>query len=102
MISPYKSSGTEMARLALHPQISGVVDVDVEYRMEEITVGDAREGVGKTVDDIRGGAMIVGLRRGKHFQPQPPADTTLQAGDVLVAMGTPTTLARLEGLLEAS
>src|SRR5438270_375752 len=40
VISPYKSSGTEMARLALHPQLSGVVDVDVEYRMEEILVGE--------------------------------------------------------------
>jgi voltage-gated potassium channel len=100
VISPYKASGTEMARLALHPQLSGVVDVDVEYRMEEIVVGEACEGVGKRVDDIRGGAMIVGLRRGSDFQPQPPAETTLQAGDAIIAMGTPKTLRRLEGLLE--
>ena len=39
VISPYKASGTEMARLALHPQLSGVVDVDVEYRLEEIVGG---------------------------------------------------------------
>jgi voltage-gated potassium channel len=99
VISPYKASGTEMARLALHPQLSGVVDVDVEYRMEEIVVGDACAGVGKTVDDIRGGAIIVGLRRGPDFQPQPPVETTLLAGDVIVAMGTTTTLQRLENLL---
>jgi voltage-gated potassium channel len=102
VISPYKASGTEMARLALHPQLSGVVDVDVEYRMEEILVGPECEGVGKTVDDIRGGAMIVGLRRGADFQPQPPAETTLHAGDAIVAMGTSNALARIEGLLEAS
>jgi voltage-gated potassium channel len=102
VISPYKASGTEMARLALHPQLSGVVDVDVEYRMEEIVVGQDCEGIGKTVDDIRGGAMIVGLRRGADFHPQPPADTTLLAGDAILAMGTPTTLERLEDLLEAS
>jgi voltage-gated potassium channel len=100
VISPYKASGTEMARLALHPQLSGVVDVDVEYRMEEIMVGDACEAVGHTVGDIRGGAMIVGLRRGPDFQPQPPAETTLIPGDVIVAMGTPTTLERLEALLQ--
>jgi voltage-gated potassium channel len=86
----------------LHPQLSGVVDVDVEYRMEEIVVGQACEGVGKTVDDIRGGAMIVGLRRGADFQPQPPAETMLVAGDAIVAMGTSRTLERLEGLLEDS
>jgi voltage-gated potassium channel len=101
VISPYKASGTEMARLALHPQLSGVVDVDVEYRMEEIMVGEACEAVDNTVGDIRGGSMIVGLRRGADFQPQPPAETTLQPGDVIVAMGTPTTLERLEALLQA-
>jgi voltage-gated potassium channel len=101
VISPYKSSGAEMARLALHPQLSGVVDVDVEYRMEEISVDAGCEGVGKTVGDIRGGSMIVGLRRGLGFQPQPPAETALLSGDVIVAMGTPRTLARLEGLLAA-
>ncbi|HWX97244.1 MAG TPA: TrkA family potassium uptake protein [Solirubrobacteraceae bacterium] len=102
VISPYKSSGTEMARLALHPQLSGVVDVDVEYRMEEIVVNDSCEAVGQTLDDIRGGAMIVGLRRGPDFQPQPPPETALQAGDVIVAMGTPTTLERLEALLQTA
>ncbi len=99
VISPYKASGTEMARLALHPQLSGVVDVDVEYRMEEISVGEGCEGVGQTVGDIRGGSMIVGLRRGVGFQPQPPAETALEGGDVIVAMGTPSALERLEGLL---
>jgi voltage-gated potassium channel len=100
VISPYKASGTEMARLALHPQLSGVVDVDVEYRLEEIPVGDGCDGVGQTVGDIRGASMIVGLRRGADFQPQPPAETALLTGDVIVAMGTPSTLERLEGLLQ--
>ncbi len=99
VISPYKASGTEMARLALHPQLSGVVDVDVEYRMEEIVVGQGSGAVGKTVGDIRGGSMIVGLRRGADFQPQPPAETALRAEDTIVAMGTPPALERLEALL---
>ncbi len=98
VISPYKASGTEMARLALHPQLSGVVDVDVEYRMEEIVVSEGCEGVRQTVGAIRGGSMIVGLRRQSDFQPQPPAETMLLPGDVIVAMGTPGTLERLEDL----
>jgi voltage-gated potassium channel len=100
VISPYKASGTEMARLALHPQLSGVVDVDVEYRMEEIEVSEGCLGVRQTVGDIRGGSMIVGLRRKADFQPQPPADTMLLPGDVIMAMGTPSALERLEDLLE--
>jgi len=100
VISPYKASGTEMARLALHRQLSGVVDVDVQYRMEEIEVGEGCAGLGQTVGDIRGGSIIVGLRRGAEFQPQPPAETTLTPGDVIIAMGTPPALERLEALLE--
>jgi voltage-gated potassium channel len=102
VISPYKSSGSEMARLALHPQIRGVVEVDSEYRMEEIEVADGCDGVHQTIGDIRGGAMIVGLRRGGRFAPQPPADTVLQSGDVLSMMGTSMTLDRLEQLFQPS
>ena len=97
VISPYKSSGTEMARLALHPQVTGVVDVDADYRMEEILVSEGCEGAAQTIGDIRGGAMIVALRRPDGtLAPQPAADTVLNPGDVLMALGTPNTLTRLE------
>lgn len=100
VISPYKASGTEMARLALHPQLSGVVDVDLQYRLEEVEVGAGSEAVGKTVGDIRGGSIIVGLRRGASFEPQPPGDTVLAPGDVIIAIGTAPPLERIEQLLE--
>jgi voltage-gated potassium channel len=100
VISPYKASGTEMARLALHRQLSGVVDVDAEYRLEEIVVDEGCRGVGQRIGDIRGGSMIVGLRRGPDFQPQPAGETELQAGDVILAMGAPEVLERLGDLLE--
>lgn len=99
VISPYKASGVEMARLALHPQVSGVLDVDAEYRMEEITVTAGCAGVGQTIGDIRGGSYIVGLRRARGgFEPQPAPETVLGVGDVIMAMGTPRTLDRLETL----
>ncbi len=101
VISPYKASGTEMARLALHRQLSGVVDVDAEYRMEEIVVEAGCEAIGRTIGGVRGDSMIVGLRRGAQFQAQPAAETTLLGADVLVAMGSASALTRLEGLLEA-
>jgi voltage-gated potassium channel len=99
VISPYKASGAEMARLALHPQLSGSVGVAADYRLEEIEVIAGSPGEGRVVGDIRGGAMIVGLRAADgSFQPQPPGDTVLAAGDVIVAMGTPRTMDRLEQL----
>ena len=100
VISPYKASGTEMARLALHRQLSGVVDVDIQYRLEEIEVGRTCAALGKTIGDIRGGAIIVGLKRGVGFQPQPSDDVALTPSDVIVALGTAPSLERLEALLE--
>src|SRR3954453_20053287 len=59
VISPYKSSGTEMAGLALHPNVSGTMDVAAEYRLEEITVQRGSAGVARSVGDVRGGSFIV-------------------------------------------
>jgi voltage-gated potassium channel len=99
VISPYKSSGTEMARLALHPQVSGTQQVATEYRMEEIEVGAGCVGVGQTIGEVRGGSFIVGVRHADgSFAPMPAADTTLGPGDVVMALGTPRTLDRLEAL----
>jgi voltage-gated potassium channel len=103
VISPYKTSGAEMARLALNPQVSGVVDVAPEYRMEEIEVAPGCEGEGQPIADVRGGAIIVGVRFADGtFQPQPPAETILAAGDVVMAMGTLRTVRRLEALFAPS
>jgi voltage-gated potassium channel len=99
VISPYKTSGAEMARLALNPQVSGVVDVAPEYRMEEIVVAPGCAGEGQPIADVRGGAIIVGVRSADgSFHPQPPTETLLNAGDVVMAMGTVRTMQRLERL----
>jgi voltage-gated potassium channel len=99
VISPYKASGTEMARLALHPQVSGTQQVASEYRMEEIEVVDGCDGVGRTIGDVRGGAFIVGVRHADgSFLPVPAAEVELGPGDVVMALGTPNTLDRLEAL----
>jgi voltage-gated potassium channel len=102
VISPYKSSGNEMARLALHPQLSGVVDVSADYRVEEIVVGDGCAGAHRTIAEIAGGALIVGLRHGSEFHAQPPADSRLEPGDVLTAVGTADVLALLEERFETN
>ena len=99
VISPYKSSGAEMARLALHPQVAGVVDVAPEWRMEEIEVTAGCPAEGKAIGDIRGTTTIAALRGPDgNVRPQPASSTVLGAGDVLVAMGTADALTRLEDL----
>jgi len=100
VISPYKTSGTEMARVALHPQVGGAVQV-ADYRMEEIEVSAACQGVGKTVDQVRGDSWIVALRRADgRLEPQPEPRAVIESGDMLVAIGTPAALDRLEGVFQ--
>ena len=101
VISPYKTSGTEMARLALHPNVAGAVELAPEYRMEEIEVTSGCPGSGCTIGEIQGGATIAALiRPDGNFVAQPPTETMLAEGDVLVAMGTERTMSRLEALFE--
>src|SRR5918911_1134626 len=65
--------------------------------MEEIEVAPGSAGEGQPIGDVRGGAIIVGVRDPSgQFQPQPPAETVLQAGDVVTALGTERTMERLE------
>jgi voltage-gated potassium channel len=100
VISPYKTSGSEMARIALHPQVGGAVEV-ADFRMEEIEVSPECEGVGKTIDDVRGSSVIVAVRRSDgRLEPQPPPRTVLGVGDRLVALGTPQALERLESVFQ--
>ena len=98
VISPYKSSGAEMARLALHPQVADVVEVGPEYRMEEIEVPAGCPGAG----EVRGSSIIVAVRaQDGAMRPLPPGDSVLEAGDVLVAMGSPDAMDHLEELFAA-
>jgi voltage-gated potassium channel len=96
VISPYKTSGSEMARVALHPQVGGAVEV-ADYRLEEIEVSPGCEGAGKTIEEVRGRSVIVALRRPDgRLEPQPSPQTVLGVGDKLVALGTPDAIERLE------
>jgi voltage-gated potassium channel len=100
VISPYKTSGTEMARVALHPQVGHAVE-GADYRMEEIEVSSACQGAGKTIDDVRGRSVIVALRRvDGRLEPQPAPVTVINPGDRVIALGTPDALERLEEIFQ--
>ena len=81
-----------MARLALHPQVAGVVDVAPEYRMEEIEVTRAARAPAEpwpTSPDPPSSPRCAGPRRvcrnpGERSSP----------GDVLIAMGTASAMDR--------
>jgi voltage-gated potassium channel len=67
--------------------------------MEEIEVTPGCPGEGRPLADVAGSAIIAALRRPDGgLLPQPSGDTLLQPGDVLIAMGTASTMDRLEAL----
>lgn len=100
VISPYKTSGHEMARVALHPQVGSALET-ADYRMEEIEVTGDCVGAGRRIADVRGGSVIVAVRRPDGLlEPQPAPETVINPGDKLVALGTPATLERLEGFFQ--
>ena len=100
VISPYKTSGAAMARFALRPQVGGALDV-ADYRMEEIEVSPECEAVGKTVGDVSGPAVIVAIRHPDgQLETQPPAQTTLNVGDLVIAMGPPAAVERLDRMFQ--
>src|SRR5437764_2610222 len=51
VISPYKTSGSEMARTAIHPQVAGALQF-ADLRMEEIEVPPGCEGAGKPIAEV--------------------------------------------------
>ncbi|HZE06964.1 MAG TPA: NAD-binding protein [Solirubrobacteraceae bacterium] len=96
VISPYKTSGAAMARFALRPQVGGALDV-ADYRMEEIEVSPECEALGKTVGEVSGPAVIVAIGHPDgQLETQPPADTVLNVGDMVIAMGPPAAVERLD------
>src|SRR5579872_959804 len=100
VISPYKTSGAEMARMALHPQV-GVALSAADYRIEQIEVLPDCEGAGKTVEEVRGTSVIVALRRkGGGLEAQPPPQSVIGVGDMLIAIGSAEALERLEAIFQ--
>jgi voltage-gated potassium channel len=96
VISPYKTSGSEMARVALHPQVSAALQV-ADLRLEEIHVTPDCDAAGKSIAEVRGGTVIVALRRsGGAVEAQPSPQTTIAEGDMVVALGSPLALEGLE------
>jgi voltage-gated potassium channel len=108
VVLPYSTAGKEMANLVLRPQVAAFLDIvssggGPELLFEEIAVTEASGPAGKSIREAavrqETGAMIVALRKGDgRFDATPTADALLEAGDVVIAAGTPDELRRLEEL----
>ncbi len=108
VVQPYSAAGIEMAKLALKPQVAAFLDLvsthaGPDLRFEEIEVRPECASAGRTIRELRisseTGALIVALRKlDGTFDTTPKPDERIEAGDVLIAIGTASELLALEEL----
>jgi voltage-gated potassium channel len=98
VLFPHGLGGRRMAQMAIRPTVAEFLEVvmhdeELELWLEEITVAIASklDGCAVYASDIRRstGANIVAVRqRTGRLLAAPTPDTKLQAGDIIVALGT--------------
>lgn len=108
VVEPYSSAGLQIANLVLKPQVADYLDIvstagGEELRFEEIEVKRECASCGKSIRELRvrdaTGAMIIAIRKvDGRFDTTPSPDVLLEDGDVLIGVGTPDEIHRLEDL----
>ena len=106
VVQPYSSAGTEMAKLALKPQVAAFLEMvsshgGPDLRFEEIEVRGDSAQAGRSIRELRirktTGSVIVALRAADGtFDTTPNPDRPFEVGDVLIAIGTEPELHALE------
>ena len=110
VISPYFIAGRRMASMAMMPVAVDFLDTVMHSEHLELNLGEYKveEGssvINKTLGEAKvrqnSGAYILSIRKMMgNFVLQPVADTKVEQGDVLVAIGTPPQLTALEKMIK--
>ncbi|HEX7497603.1 MAG TPA: NAD-binding protein [Candidatus Limnocylindrales bacterium] len=105
VVSPYTMAGHRLAELATRPRVVDFIDAalshgELAFSMEEVEVvagGPLNEA---TVGSLRdSGVFVLAIVTGeKSYEPNPPADRVLRAGETLVVSGSVPRLKELRGI----
>ena len=108
VVLPYASAGRVIANLVLKPQVAAFLDAvttatGTDLQLAEIEVHSTCPQAGRTIRDLRvrheTGAIIVALRKPDgSFDTTPEPEVAIEAGDVLIGVGSPDEIRRLEDL----
>ena len=100
-----------MANLVLKPQVTAFLDVVTtatgpDLQLAEIEVRRTCAAAGRTIRELRirheTGAIVIALRKvDGSFDTTPEPDTPIEAGDVLIGVGSPDEIRALEDLFAA-
>lgn len=106
VISPYTIGATRMAQAVLRPSVMDFIEIatagqNLELQLEEIRVQSGSKLNGQSLEQtgIRKdlGLIIVGIRSGSAPMIfNPPADTSISPGDILIALGPQSSIVELE------
>ena len=110
VVSPYGIGGKRMATLMMKPLVSDYLEVvtgggELEFRLEEFELTNRCCVPGRSIEELevrkRTGATILAVRHTRTgvFDTNPSPDLRLEAGDMLIAIGTPAEMAKLEELV---
>ncbi len=105
VVNPAGVGGARMAAFALQPHVAEFVDVvmhdgSLEFRLEEVPVPQGSPLDGRTLRDARirdrTGALVLAMRdEAGEFTTNPSPDLKIEAGHILIAIGTGTQLEAL-------
>jgi voltage-gated potassium channel len=108
VVLPYATAGRTMASLVLKPHVTAFLDAVTtaagpDLHLAEIEVPESCPEAGRTIREIRvrheTGAIVIALRKKDGtFDTTPEPEAVVDAGDVLVGVGTTEELRRLEDL----
>jgi voltage-gated potassium channel len=107
VVNPQSIGGARMAAFALQPHVAEFMDVvmhdgSLEFRLEEMLVpfGSALDGMSLREAHLRDqtGALVLAIRdeRTGRFTTNPEPESRIEAGQILIAIGTSAQLASLQ------
>ncbi len=105
VVSPYTIGASRMAQAILRPSVVDFIDIatgrkNIELQMEEIPVAPNSSLVGKDLSQsgIRKnlGLIIVGIKHDEQMIFNPAANTIIEAGHILIALGEYPEIQKLE------
>jgi voltage-gated potassium channel len=110
VVTPYTTAGRVMAQLMIRPHVTSFVHAmtsadDAGLSWEEIEITPHSGVAGRTIGELdvftQTGASIVAVRRSAGtLEMRPTKDTVLAESDVVVGVGSPDEIRRLEELFE--
>lgn len=97
VINPHEIGGSRMAALALQPHVAEFIDEILhddqhDVSVQEFVLTDSSPVAGHRLMDLSTGdhrSLIIAIRKGDNqYHTNPSSETEVQAGDVLIALGS--------------